>query len=760
MGQTSIAQSIVINEINADSPSSVETEEFVELRGPANASLSGYTLAFCEGTNQTYYYSVNLNNQTLDANGFFVIGSLGMPNLDLTFPVSTIQNGYDAVALYDGQNSLYAVGNNVVQTGLVDVAVYETTDTNIPALLTALGLNATNYSAFNEVNFANGGDMSQSRIPDGGTALSNASYQNRPLSPGYFNQPPAQLSAIVFNEINADNPGNDVYEFVELIGPPGASLNGYAIAFCNGTTLTYDTVIYLNGYLLDANGFFVAGNSSVSNVDLIFGLSSMSNGTDAAALYFQPSLIFEGDPIIGSNLQDAVVYTTGDPLAPALVSALGLSPDFLVLDETPPAFDQSLSRVPDGGVAFNDSTYVMQLPTPGTWNASPCSAENPQLLNGTTSIGFCLGGTNTVNLSPYPGIGTGTFVLTDSNGIIISEITSTSFILGTTVGNFQIYSVGYSGILNNASLQPGLPVLNITSSDCINISTYFISVSLTDCGALAEMVINELNADNPGGPDSEEFIELFGPPNSTLDGLVVVFLGGATGTIYDAIDLDGYMTDANGFFVLGNAATVNVDYVFPDAHLQNGPDGIAIFAGNSADYPINSIVGPSNLIDAMIYQTDDLPAENLIINLGLDLLTPPYFDFNETAQPLGDLDLTQSRVPDGGPALTSTNIQLQSLTPGTSNFVVSVNEILIENSFSLYPNPTSNNFIIQWKSNSNELIQMRIVDITGKLVYSNFHAANQGINAIAMDAQSWSSGYYTIELNLNDRTERMQLIKN
>ena len=756
----SISQTIVINEINADSPTSTETEEFIELYGPANASLNGYTLAFCQGTDQTYYYSINLNNQSLDANGFFVVGSAGVSGVDVILPGSTIENGYDAIALYNGPSNLYTVGNNVVATNLVDVAIYETADANINALNIALGFTATSFVSFDESNGTSSGDLSQSRIPDGGAALTNATYQNRPLSPGTFNSPPAQLSEILFNEINADNPGNDVSEFIELIGPPNASLNGYALAFCDGATMTYDTVMYLNGYTLDENGFFVAGNSSVANVDLIFGLSSMGNGTDAVALYFQPNFIFEGDAIIGSNLEDAVVYTTGDILVPALVTVLGLDPNYVVLDETPPNEDESLSRVPDGGTPFDNSTYVMQLPTPGTWNASACSAGNPQLSDGTTSIGFCLGGTNTITLDAFPGIGNGTFVLTDSNGIIVSEITSNTYTFGNAVGEFQIYSLGYSGVLNNASLLTGLPISGVTSSDCIDISTFFISVSITNCGAVANMVINELNADNPGGPDTKEFIELYGPANASLNGLVVVFLGGTTGTIYDAIDLDGYTTDANGFFVLGNAATSNVDYIFPDAHLQNGPDGIAIFAGSSVDYPINTVVGSSNLIDAMIYQTDDVPAENLIMNLGLDLLTPPYVDFNETDQPLGGADLTQSRFPDGGPTLTSSNIQLQPLTPGTYNLGVFVNEISAVDGFILFPNPSQNSFTVTFTSRVNESIQVRVTDITGKTIHTEKRGIQVGKNTFTLPSENWSNGIYILQINNEESSVQMQLMKN
>jgi hypothetical protein len=159
-----IAQTIVINEINADSPTSTETEEFIELYGPANASLNGYTLAFCQGTDQTYYYSINLNNQSLDANGFFVVGSAGVSGVDVILPTSTIENGYDAIALYNGPSNLYNVGSSVVATNLVDLAIYETADANINALNIALGFTPTSFVAFEESNGTSSGDLSQSRI--------------------------------------------------------------------------------------------------------------------------------------------------------------------------------------------------------------------------------------------------------------------------------------------------------------------------------------------------------------------------------------------------------------------------------------------------------------------------------------------------------------------------------------------------------------------------------------------------------------------
>ena len=60
--------------------------------------------------------------------------------------------------------------------------------------------------------------------------------------------------------------------------------------------------------------------------------------------------------------------------------------------------------------------------------------------------------------------------------------------------------------------------------------------------------------DTPG-TDAAEFVELFdgGAGNTALDGLAVVFYNGSNDLSYAAYDLDGYSTDANGYFLLGNA---------------------------------------------------------------------------------------------------------------------------------------------------------------------------------------------------------------
>ncbi len=75
-------------------------------------------------------------------------------------------------------------------------------------------------------------------------------------------------SVIVINEIYFDDPGVDDHSFVELYGPPGASLNGYTITPANQDGCEICN-IRLDGYSIPQDGFFVASMSGLINADLI-----------------------------------------------------------------------------------------------------------------------------------------------------------------------------------------------------------------------------------------------------------------------------------------------------------------------------------------------------------------------------------------------------------------------------------------------------------------------------------------------------------
>jgi len=180
------------------------------------------------------------------------------------------------------------------------------------------------------------------------------------------------------------------------------------------------------------------------------------------------------------------------------------------------------------------------------------------------------------------------------------------------------------------------------------------------------VVINELDSDTPG-TDNAEFVELYdgGVGNTRLDGLVVVFYNGGNDASYAAFDLDGFSTDASGYFILGNPNVPGVDLVFdPGAAglLQNGADAVALYAANASDFPVNTTITTTNLQDAIVYDTDDPDDSGLLV-----LLNAGQFQVNENGGGSG-ADQSNQRCPNGTGGARNTTAYLQNTpSPGAAN---------------------------------------------------------------------------------------------
>jgi Endonuclease I/Secretion system C-terminal sorting domain len=150
---------------------------------------------------------------------------------------------------------------------------------------------------------------------------------------------------------------------------------------------------------------------------------------------------------------------------------------------------------------------------------------------------------------------------------------------------------------------------------------FYLFIYLLAIQSYSQVVINELDSDTPS-TDDKEFIELKSTvPNFSLNGYVLVLFNG-TGSqanlSYYVIDLDGLTTDVNGIAVIGNSLVSPVpNKLLPDNIFQNGPDGVALYLGNSSDFPNLSPATTSNLIDALVYDTGDADATNLMTALGV-----------------------------------------------------------------------------------------------------------------------------------------------
>ena len=197
-----------------------------------------------------------------------------------------------------------------------------------------------------------------------------------------------------------------------------------------------------------------------------------------------------------------------------------------------------------------------------------------------------------------------------------------------------------------------------TTGDFVYSSTLTMAPATMGGGVV---VINEVDCDQ-SGPDSQEFVELYGTPNMSLTGYTIVFFNGNNSLAYSSFDLDGYSLDANGFFVLGNPLVPNVDLTFdPGASgfLQNGPDAVALYLADATAWPVDAPVSSTGLVDAVVYGTADPDATGLIT-----VLTPGQLQVNETA---GNIAECLARVPDGGTPLVVTSYVQQLPTPGASN---------------------------------------------------------------------------------------------
>ncbi|MFT7669957.1 MAG: hypothetical protein ACI8X5_002664 [Planctomycetota bacterium] len=174
------------------------------------------------------------------------------------------------------------------------------------------------------------------------------------------------------------------------------------------------------------------------------------------------------------------------------------------------------------------------------------------------------------------------------------------------------------------------------------------------------ILINEVDADTAGS-DTLEFVELWdgGVGNTPLDGLILVFYNGSSDTSYNAFDLAGFSTNASGYFLLGNPDVLPLpDIIFPGNGLQNGADGVALYTGLVTDFPSGTPVTTTNLVDALIYDTDDGD------DAGLLVLIPGGSQMNEDAGGNKDFDSIQ-RCPNGaGGALNTSGMGAKVATPG------------------------------------------------------------------------------------------------
>lgn len=299
---------LFINEIDSDTMGT-DVAEFVEIYdgGVGGVSLDGVVLVLFNGSSDTVYVTVDLTGQVTDANGYFVVGSSSVANVDLAaFTENSLQNGADAVALYQGAAADFPVGATLTIDGIIDAVVYGTADAADTGLLTGLG------ETVQEDESANGtSDVdSLSRLPDG-----SGDFVAQAPTPGVSNAPAP---------VGAPDPANVLA--IALAGT--IDLNGAEIVDFDAATG--------RAFVTSAAGLQVIDASDLSNLTVLSTLDPMTLGFDASAI----TSVTVRNGIVAVSRPDATVTDNGDVLFFDAASldflgsvAVGALPDALKFNE-------------------------------------------------------------------------------------------------------------------------------------------------------------------------------------------------------------------------------------------------------------------------------------------------------------------------------------------------------------------------------------------------------------------------------------------
>lgn len=127
-----LSAQLVINELDCDTPST-DDKEFIEIKSDTpNFALDGYVIVLFNGSTtggNTSYFTIDLDGYTTDVNGLLLIGSNTVsPFPQYLISANVIQNGADAIAIYQANDYDFPEGTLATINNLVDVLIYGTAD--------------------------------------------------------------------------------------------------------------------------------------------------------------------------------------------------------------------------------------------------------------------------------------------------------------------------------------------------------------------------------------------------------------------------------------------------------------------------------------------------------------------------------------------------------------------------------------------------------------------------------------------------------
>ena len=571
----------------------------------------------------------------------------------------------------------------------------------------------------------------------------------------------------VINEVDADTPGTDAAEFIEIKHTANTALDGFVVVLYNGSNDTSYAAFDLDGKSTDANGLFILANTAlVTGTDIDIGTSNfLQNGADAVTIYTGNATDFpNGTAVTNTNMLSGVVYDTGDSDDTGLLAVIG----GVQYDEKENSSSdtQSIQRKSDGTYEVKNLTF-RQLN-----NVATCSLS---MSTPTATCDAITAGTDTYTATVnFTGGGSGTFSVTADSGTVdltvgdpTTDATGTIKVTGVSEGTNVIINVKDGNLCDvNYTVNAAVcvPSLNLPLYEGFN---YTVGNNLDDQANWTDL-------------NSGDHVLIAGSGGLTYTGLAssaqtgnhisfdgsgidnkIEFTGVTSGVVYASfifkITDQSAMTDLNdgGYF----AALAENNTSFDTrlwVHPKTNPVGTTyeISITNTSSSP--TFAGTYNVGDNVLIVLSYAPGVGTIkgwINPTSFGGTEPTPDFSETdSSAAATIDRFIIRQDSAG---ETPSISFDELRIGTSYADVTPTT-LSKNTFNtsifkIYPNPSKSNFV-NITSTGLGVIQAQVYDVLGKQVLNGL-VANGRFNV-----SSLSTGIYVVKLTQNKLSKTKKMI--
>ena len=571
----------------------------------------------------------------------------------------------------------------------------------------------------------------------------------------------------VINEVDADTPGTDAAEFIEIKHTPNTALDGHVVVLFNGSDDISYAAFDLTGKTTDANGLFILANTALATgSDIDMGTSNfLQNGADAVALFTGTAADFPNDtPVTNVNMLSGVVYDTGDSDDAGLLAVIG----GVQYDERENSLSdtQSIQRKSDGTYEVKNITF-RQLNDAATCNLSMSTptATCDAITAGTDTY------TATVN---FTGGGTGTFTVTaDSGTVDLSAGNPTNDATGTIM---------ITGINEGTDV-----IVSVTDGDVCDINYTIFSA---DCEPALELPLYEgynytvgNNLDDQAnwtGFNGGDHVLIAGSGGLTYTGLAggaqtgnhISFDGGGidnkieftgvtsgevfTSFIFKITDQSSItdLTDGGYFAALAESDTSFDTRVW--AHPNTDPVGTTYEISITNASSGATFAGTYNVGDNVLIVLSYEPGVGTIkgwvnpTSFGGTEPTPDFLETDDTAAAAIDRFIIRQDSTGETPSILFDELRIGTSYADVTPTTLSKNTFT-ESIFNMYPNPSKRGFI-NITSTGTGAIQTQVYDVLGKQVI-NTAVANE-----RLDVSLLTTGVYIVKLTQGSATSTKKLI--